>query len=188
MADREKSPAQLLRKPYQSSTTCQRREYFLYLPCGYETDNQKRWPVILLLHGGEVRGDGLEDLDWVLRHGPLREAWIQGRDLPFIMIGPQLPVFGLHEMVRRRQGLPRPQRLPDGVPPIQDEERPDFPMMRAPDNTPCLPELIALVGKEVTETTGKEGLPGGWQNCEEDLLGMVDDTLRAYRADPSRST
>jgi len=186
MTDLKKSPAQLLRKPYQCSATHQRREYFLYLPCGYETESQKRWPVILFLHGGGTRGDGLEDLDWVLEFGPLGEAWIQRRDLPFIMIGPQLPVFGLHAQVQLREGLPRPQRLPDSAPPRRDEERPDFPMMRAPDDTPALPELVALTGKELTEATGIEGLPGGWQNCEKDLLGMVDDTLRTYRADPSR--
>ena len=31
-----------------------------------------------------------------------------------------------------------------------------------------------------------EGAPGGWQNCEADLLTMVDATLSEYRADPAR--
>jgi predicted peptidase len=87
--------AQLLRRPHQSVTTGQQREYFLYLPVGYDTEKGKEWPVILFLHGGGERGDGLKDLDVRLKHGPLMEAWVKGRDLPFIMISPQMPAFPL---------------------------------------------------------------------------------------------
>jgi predicted peptidase len=174
--------AQLLWKSYESAATNKRREYFLYLPEGYGQDKDRLWPVILFLHGGGERGDGLEDLDWVLWHGPLAEAWIQRRNLPFIMIGPQLPVFGMHDQVRLREGRPRPERLAEGSPPRADENRPDQPkersMVRAPDETP------APLG--VTEEWGKAGAPGGWQLCEQDLLSMVDTTLREYNADPER--
>ncbi len=176
IAGEQKSEAQLLRKSYQSMATNQQREYFLYLPTGYETEREKLWPVILFLHGGGERGDGLEDLDYVLLHGPLGEAWIQRRDLPFIMIGPQLPVFGMHDQARLREGSPKPKRLLSGVPPRLDEERPDQPMTRAPDNTPS----------GTTEAWGKEGAINGWQRCEQDLLNMVDATLRDYRADQDR--
>jgi len=170
--------AQLLRKPYQSTATNRQREYFLYLPAGYEEDTEKRWPVILFLHGGGERGDGLEDLDYVLRHGPLGEAWIQRRNLPFIMIGPQLPVFGMHKQVRLRAGVPRPARLPVGSPSRADENRPDKPKGRA----------MARTSDDggAAEDWGTNGAPGGWQLCEEDLLDMVDDTLLEYRADPDR--
>jgi len=97
---RSSTEARLLRRSYESVTTNKRREYFLYLPEGYGQDKDRLWPVLLFLHGGGERGDGLEDLDWVLQHGPLAEAWIQRRNLPFIMIGPQLPVFGMHDQVR----------------------------------------------------------------------------------------
>jgi hypothetical protein len=43
--------------------------------------------------GNGERGDGKADLDYVLTHGPLFEAWVQRRDLPFVMIAPQLPLF-----------------------------------------------------------------------------------------------
>lgn len=170
--------AQLLRKPYTSSVTHERREYFLYLPAGYDPDGDCQWPVILFLHGGGERGDGLDDLDYVLRHGVFHEAWIQRRDLPFIIIGPQLPVFGMHDQVRLREGVPKPVRLPVGTSSRRDDDRPGQPMVRVADTTP------SDVG--VTDAWGPEGAPGGWQLCEADLLDMVDETLRDFRADPNR--
>ena len=44
--------------------------------------------MILFLHGGGERGDGKAELDLVLKHGPLKEAWSAQRDLPFVMIAP----------------------------------------------------------------------------------------------------
>ena len=119
--------AQLLRKGFTSTITEKQREYFLYLPADYESDPDKQWPVLLFLHGGGERGDGLKDLDYVLLHGPLGEAWVQHRNLPFIMIGPQLPVFEMHDQVRLRDGIPKPVRLADICPPRSDENKPDFP-------------------------------------------------------------
>ena len=58
-----RSQAQLLRRSYMSTATEKQREYFLYLPAGYHTETGKRWPVILFLHGGGERGDGLGDLE-----------------------------------------------------------------------------------------------------------------------------
>lgn len=168
--------AQLLRIPYTSKAAQEQREYLLYLPAGYETDREKRWPVLLFLHGGGERGDGREDLDYVLVHGPLGEAWIQGRDLPFIMIGPQLPVFGMNDQVRLRENTPKPKKLPSGSPPRADERRPDYPpMTRLPDPTPS--------DYGVTEAWPA---PGGWHLCEEEVMAMVDRTLAEYRTDPER--
>ena len=73
-----RSQGQLLRRGYDSQATGEHREYFVYLPTGYHTEPGKRWPVILFLHGGGERGDALEDLDRILAHGPVAEAWIQG--------------------------------------------------------------------------------------------------------------
>jgi predicted peptidase len=162
------SEPQLLRKSYQSTATQKQREYFLYLPRGYETDKEKIWPVILFLHGSGERGDGLGDLDYVLDHGPLMEAWIQRRDLPFIIISPQLPVFSMSDQIVRPKT--KPQRLESGVPP-RDEERPTKPMIRAEGDPSPLGEL---------------GPPDGWWKVEEDLLNMVDSTLSDYRADSKR--
>ena len=38
---------ELLRRPYVSTVTGEEREYFLYLPKGYETETGTLWPVIL---------------------------------------------------------------------------------------------------------------------------------------------
>lgn len=169
---------QLLRKPYTCSATHEEREYFLYLPAGYEADPERQWPVMLFLHGGGERGDGRDDLDWVLHNGPLGEAWIYKHDLPFIIIAPQLPVFDQADQIELRAGKPRPVRLAQGVSPRQVIDRPDFPMLRSASERP--PKYGSL------DSWGIEGAPGGWQNCEPDLLAMVDATLGAYRADPSR--
>jgi predicted peptidase len=176
MSQQSQSEAQLLRIPYYSKATQAQREYFLYLPAGYETDTEKRWPVMLFLHGGGERGNGREDLDYVLVHGPLGEAWIQGRNLPFIIIGPQLPIFGMEDQLRSRESTPKPQRLPSGPPPRADEGRPDQPpLARQLDPTPS-----------VYGVTEAWPAPGGWHLCEEEVMAMVDRTLAEYRADPDR--
>src|SRR5436190_23141767 len=111
------SAAKLLRIPYESKATADKREFLLYLPTGYEDDPAYRWPVILSLHGGGERGDGVDDLDYVLLNGPLGEAWLYGHELPFVMIGPQLPIFGMDAQVRLRADVPKPQRLATGPSP-----------------------------------------------------------------------
>ena len=177
-AIRQDSAAQLLRKRYACTAMNDEREYFLYLPAGYEAEPERKWPVMLFLHGGGERGDGRADLDWVLHNGPLGEAWIYRHDLPFIIIAPQLPVFDMDDQIELRAGKPRPVRLAQGVPPRQVIERGDFPMLRGESMRP--PQYGSL------DSWGIEGAPGGWQNCEADLLTMVDVTLSEYRADPSR--
>jgi len=58
--------------------------YLLYLPKGYPKI-QKKWPMILFLHGAGERGD---DLEKVKLHGPpkLIES---GKSYPFIILSPQ---------------------------------------------------------------------------------------------------
>lgn len=62
--------------------------YETSLPKGYEVDKEKRWPLMLFLHGSGERGD---DLKMVSVHGPLKEVQA-GRDLPFIIVAPQCPL------------------------------------------------------------------------------------------------
>ena len=73
----QKNEPQLLRLPYKSVIDDLERDYFLYLPSGYEENSSKEWPVLIYLHGDGERGNGKEDLDYVLGYGPLYEAWIQ---------------------------------------------------------------------------------------------------------------
>ena len=64
------------------------------LPEGYADDPDRRWPLLLFLHGAGERGDSL---DLVGVHGPLKERR-EGRDLPvasptsrFVIVAPQVP-------------------------------------------------------------------------------------------------
>src|SRR5690606_39559586 len=51
---------QLLRLPYVSQADNKNREFFVYLPRGYETQPEQQWPVLLFLHGNGERGNGLD--------------------------------------------------------------------------------------------------------------------------------
>jgi predicted peptidase len=72
-------------KPATSSAVVD--DYLLYLPQGLERSD-RRWPVILYLHGRSLRGD---DLSRLFRYG-LPRYLVEGRmTLPFIVVAPQLP-------------------------------------------------------------------------------------------------
>jgi predicted peptidase len=62
-------------------------KYLLHLPDGYKQPSQKKWPLILFLHGSGERGD---DLELVKKHGI---SMIAERDpsFPFIALSPQCP-------------------------------------------------------------------------------------------------
>jgi hypothetical protein len=131
IVDGHRSEPQLLRLPYQSAATSAAREFFVYLPVDYDAETAYRWPVILFLHGGGERGDGHADLDYVLHSGSLGEAWIRHRNLPFVMIGPQLPLFDMDWQLQLRAGVPKPVRRVSDPAPCNVTARPDHPIMRA---------------------------------------------------------
>ena len=64
-----------------------RLNYLLFLPMGYAANMQKKWPLMLFLHGAGERGD---DLELVKRHGIPRVVEEQV-DFPFIAVSPQCP-------------------------------------------------------------------------------------------------
>jgi predicted peptidase len=72
-----------------------RLKYLLYLPEGYDKDPDKKWPLILFLHGAGERGDNLEK---VKIHGPPKLVE-HGRKLPFIVVSPQCPADSWWEPV-----------------------------------------------------------------------------------------
>ena len=74
------SKPKLTRVSYHSDITGQERDYYVYLPRGYSS--KKAWPVILFLHGNGERGDAKKELPYLLKHGPLFEAWSQ-KKLPW---------------------------------------------------------------------------------------------------------
>ncbi len=173
-AGMERAGPRLVRQSY-ASMAGDERQYFVYLPTAYETDSQRRWPLLLFLHGNGERGNGREDLDWVMVHGPLYEAWIQKRDLPFVILAPQLDLFGLDKTVdyiRDRDPGSIPRQLAEGVPPRPEEFATPQPMGGAVSD-PDLP-------------FGPQGPPDGWPRREGDLLAILDQAMERYRVDPDR--
>jgi predicted peptidase len=171
---RPPSEPELLRLPYFSEATGQEREYLVYLPRGYRDDPQQDWPVIVFLHGSGEVGDGRERLDYVLLHGPLGEAWIQQRDLPFIMIGPQLPVFDSPGRLVYSEGVPRPRRIEGHIPPRPSDQRPEGPF-----------KVDIDAGAE-QRVPYEPRLADGWWRIQEEVVSMLDAVLADYRADAQR--
>jgi len=168
------SEPDLKRVKYQSLRTGKEREYFVYLPRGFVQKND--WPVMLFLHGDGERGDGKAELDYVLIHGPLSEAWFQKRDLPFVIISPQLDKFSRGEIpyIRDRTPAQIPKRLTDGVPPRQDER-----------NARTDPALGGIPANN-EPPFAPHGPPEGWNEMDAEVIAMVDNTLRAFKGDPKR--
>lgn len=173
-ATSQASDPELRRIAYRSSRTGQEREYFVYLPRGFA--QRKSWPVMLFLHGDGERGDAKSELDYVLIHGPVYEAWIQKRDLPFVIISPQLDKFSRGQIpyIRDRTPAQIPQRLAQGVPKRDDE--------RAVRTDPTIGGLPANNELEFSPN----GPPEGWNEMDAEVMSMVDATVRDFKGDPKR--
>lgn len=166
---------QLKRIPYKSIVDQSSREYLLYLPKGYGEDTVKKWPVMLFLHGNGERGNGTTELDFVMVHGPLYEAWIQKRDLPFIIIAPQLHMFEMdaHAQYLADRTLDQlPKRLARGTPQREAKWTSEMPMD----------------GHSSTSEYPFEGFgpPMGWEQVEQDLLDMLKHVEDKYQSDTTR--
>ncbi len=66
--------------------------YLLYLPNEYGKEKEKKWPLILFLHGAGETGT---DIEKVKKHGPPKLV-SEGKEMPFIVVSPQWsgPGFG----------------------------------------------------------------------------------------------
>jgi len=62
-------------------------DYLLFLPKEYQAKSEKRWPLILFLHGAGERGS---DVWKVATHGPPKHV-ADNPDFPFIVVSPQCP-------------------------------------------------------------------------------------------------
>ena len=174
VASAKPSEPQLIRVSYHSAKMNAERDYFVYLPRGFK--QQQQWPVLLFLHGNGERGDGKGELDYVLKHGPLMEAWAQKKDLPFVIISPQLPMYDQGEVnyIKNRTRAEIPQRLAEGINPYPSH----------------------YDGKDPMEGQLAEELPAersdfgrsqrGWNTIADEVMGMVDHVLAAYKGDPKR--
>jgi predicted peptidase len=68
-------------------------KYLLYLPPAYNKSADKKWPLMLFLHGAGERGT---DVNRVAIHGPMSLVK-QGTNFPFIIVAPQCPAGQLWE-------------------------------------------------------------------------------------------
>jgi len=59
----------------------------LYLPKEYQAKSEKRWPLILFLHGAGQRGEDI----WRVADFGLPKNLLTNADFPFIVVSPQCP-------------------------------------------------------------------------------------------------
>ena len=86
--DAASAPSPQMAKQFQFTKTEQITvNYLLFLPKAYEAKAEKRWPLILFLHGAGERGS---DVWKVATHGPGKYAAAHP-DFPFIIVSPQCP-------------------------------------------------------------------------------------------------
>jgi predicted peptidase len=62
-------------------------DYLLFLPQDYGKEPDKKWPLMIFLHGAGERGN---EIDKVKVHGPPKIVE-QKKDFPFILVSPQCP-------------------------------------------------------------------------------------------------
>jgi predicted peptidase len=72
----------------KSGDETRKLQYWQFLPKGYGEDKEKKWPLILFLHGAGERGD---DLAVVKKHGPPKIVESK-EDFEFIVLSPQCPL------------------------------------------------------------------------------------------------
>lgn len=65
-----------------------RLNYLLHLPADYKSDNGRKWPLLVFLHGSGEKGTNLA---LVTVHGPPKIVAGQP-DFPFILVSPQCPL------------------------------------------------------------------------------------------------
>jgi len=73
-------------KTFEKQVTV-RLNYLLFLPESYSNDSDKKWPLMLFLHGAGERGS---DVNKVKVHGPPKIVE-KRKDFPFIVVSPQCP-------------------------------------------------------------------------------------------------
>jgi predicted peptidase len=78
-------PTQMVKHLQFAKTGSAEVNYLLFLPKGYDAKAEKRWPMILFLHGAGERGS---DVWKVATHGPPKNVTAHP-DFPFIVVSPQ---------------------------------------------------------------------------------------------------
>ena len=169
------STEELNRFSYISLLDNSERKYYVYLPEGYYSQETKKWPAIFFLHGDGERGDGLDELAYTRMHGPLFEAWVMKKKLPFVLIVPQLPMFGRDTLgityFENRLLSRVPKRLDNGVP-KRDPYFDGSPIQSSP-MVEIFPDQLPL-------------FDDGWNRFEEDSLVILEKTQNELRIDSNK--
>lgn len=164
---------QLTRLRYESIYDNSESEAFVYLPRGYTENIENKWPIILFLHGNGERGNAKDELEFVIMHGPLYEAWVQKKDLPFIIISPQLPMFGKDkeaDYLKNRDKKSIPKREENGVPKRFDRF-----------STPY------LMAGAIFNENDKHILPEvGWEERIDDVMLILNSVITKYNVDTNK--
>lgn len=177
MSSKTESEEQLLRESYISELNNKERDYFVYLPRGYHSQVDKKWPLLVFLHGNGERGNGKNELDYVLTHGPVYEAWIQKKNLPFIIISPQLHMFDFDQR---------------GIGYIDNRKFSDIPR-RQKNGTPNRPSPMQSKQAITRQTSANNMentaplLPLGWEQVESDLLNIIDEVSTNFNIDKNKT-
>ena len=87
-AARAAEPGQSPQEMKKQVTISQR--YLLFLPADYGKEKDKKWPLMMFLHGSGERGT---DINKVKQHGPPKIVE-QKKDFPFIVVSPQCDPTG----------------------------------------------------------------------------------------------
>jgi predicted peptidase len=176
MNNNVESEEQLLRETYISELNNKEREYFVYLPKGYHSQQNKNWPVILFLHGNGERGNGKNELDFVLTHGPIYEAWVQKKNLPFIIVSPQLHMFDFDQRglsyIDNRKFSDIPKRQVIGVPNRARAMSSEHEITR---------EKSVINMQDIAPL-----LPLGWEEVEVDLLNILNKVSTNFNVEPGK--
>lgn len=77
----------LIESIHMSELKTQKLDYLVQLPKNYDPKEQKKWPLLIFLHGMESRGS---DLDLV-KQRVLPKLAESKEDFPFILVSPQCP-------------------------------------------------------------------------------------------------
>jgi predicted peptidase len=68
-------------------------KYLLFTPKDYDTDKNKKWPLMVFLHGSGERGTNLAKVAF---HGPPKIV-VNRPDFPFVLVSPQCPIGAVWE-------------------------------------------------------------------------------------------
>jgi len=161
---------QIREKYYWSEVNKAMRHCFIYTPAGYDTDLNKRYPVLYLQHGG-----GENEYGWPQqgRTAQIMDNLIaEGKAVPFIIV-----------MDNGTWTMPRPAGMPQGARPAMPQGERPAPGQRPQGDRPAPGQRPQGGGFQ---------LPGGWADgfmntLIKDIIPMIDSEFRTIADNEHRA-